>query len=121
VTSMPRPRLLQASPNGPDHLPDVPCPFTPADRNRCPCRLLPRSASLPHFPGTSASVMSLSRPAQASLALRPEVSLPHHAWALSQGFGPPGYPDEPLDSYEIKPMTIWVDPSPLVICAVGAH
>jgi hypothetical protein len=39
------------------------------------CRLLPRSCSLPQMAGGSASALSLSRPAQASLTLRPTGSL----------------------------------------------
>ena len=62
-------------------------------------------------PGGSASATSLSRPAQASLALRPEGSLTRLTRALSQVSGPAGYPTKPLDSYQIKPTTIWVEPS----------
>ena len=29
----------------------------------------------------------------------------------SQGFSPAGYPAKPLASYQIKPTTIWVEPS----------
>src|ERR1700692_4914840 len=41
----------------------------------CACRLLPRSRGLPQMAGGSASALSLSRPAQASHALRPAGSL----------------------------------------------
>src|SRR5262245_23182052 len=47
----------------------------PGGSSGCSCRLLPRSCSLPHIPGGSASALSLSRPAQALLALRPAESL----------------------------------------------
>ena len=30
---------------------------------------------------------------------------------MSQGFGPAGYPTKPPVSYQIKPTTVWVDPS----------
>ena len=30
---------------------------------------------------------------------------------MSQGFGPAGYPTRPPVSYQIKPTTVWVDPS----------
>jgi hypothetical protein len=43
----------------------------PGGSSGCACRLLPRSCSLPQMAGGSASALSLSRPAQASLALRP--------------------------------------------------
>src|SRR5262247_2898998 len=47
----------------------------PGGSSGCSCRLLPRSCSLPHIPGGSASALSLSRPAQALLALQPAESL----------------------------------------------
>ena len=43
----------------------------PGGSSGCACRLLPRSCSLPQMAGGSASALSLSRPAQASLTLRP--------------------------------------------------
>src|SRR5262249_58692946 len=47
----------------------------PGGSSDCSCRLLPRSRGLPQMAGGSASALSLSRPAQASLALRPAGSL----------------------------------------------
>src|SRR5207344_970246 len=47
----------------------------PGGSSRCSCRLLPRSRGLPLVAGGSASALSLSRPAQASLTLRPAGSL----------------------------------------------
>src|SRR4051794_25780005 len=47
----------------------------PGGSSGCACRLLPRSCSLPQMAGGSASALSLSRPAQASLTLRPIGSL----------------------------------------------
>src|SRR5215217_2219485 len=47
----------------------------PGGSSGCACRLLPRSRGLPQMAGGSASALSLSRPAQASLALRPVGSL----------------------------------------------
>src|SRR6516165_3775905 len=47
----------------------------PGGSSGCSCRLLPRSRSLPQMAGGSASALSLSRPAQASLTLRPARSL----------------------------------------------
>src|SRR6266700_1571880 len=46
---------------------------TPVDRTGA-CRFLPHSCGLPRLTGGSASTTSLSRPAQASLALRPAES-----------------------------------------------
>src|ERR1700688_2729169 len=47
---------------------------TPVDRTGA-CRFLPCPRGLPRLTGGSASTTSLSRPAQASLALRPAESL----------------------------------------------
>jgi len=46
---------------------------------------LPCPYSLPRSSDGSASTTSLSRPAQASHALRPARLLAHHSWALSRG------------------------------------
>ena len=50
-------------------------PTTPADRAGARVDYLPRSRGLPPMAGGSASALSLSRPAQASLTLRPGRSL----------------------------------------------
>src|SRR6478609_3063904 len=47
----------------------------PGGSSGCSCRLLPRSRGLPQMAGGSASALSLSRPAQASLTLWPAGSL----------------------------------------------
>ena len=47
----------------------------PGGSSGCSCRLLPRSRGLPPMAGESASALSLPRPAQASLTLRPAGSL----------------------------------------------
>src|SRR4029077_5807553 len=47
----------------------------PGGSSGCACRLLPRPHGLPQMAGGSASALSLSRPAQASHALRPAGSL----------------------------------------------
>src|SRR5262249_22026401 len=46
----------------------------PGGSSGCSCRLLPRSHGLPQMAGRSAPPLSLSRPAQASQALRPAAS-----------------------------------------------
>jgi hypothetical protein len=84
----------------------------PGGPNRCTCRLLPCPRGLPRISGGSASTTSLSRPAQASLTLRPASLLAHHSRALSRGFDPIGCPIEPLASYQVLPTTTWVGPSP---------
>ena len=85
------------------------------------CRLLPRSCSLPQMAGGSASALSLSRPAQASLTLPPAGSLSRPRRPLSRGTGPSGYPAEPLVSYQInRQFSGWLLP-PQVIRAFRAH
>src|SRR5262249_18490741 len=71
----------------------------PGGSSGCACRLLPRSCSLPQMAGGSASALSLSRPAQASLALRPAGSLSRPRRPLSRGSDPAGYPTKPLASF----------------------
>ena len=93
----------------------------PGGSSGCACRLLPRSCSLPLLLGGSASALSLSRPAQASLTLRPARSLSRPRRPLSRGSGPAGYPAEPLVSYQInRQFSGWIPP-PLIIRAFGAH
>ena len=76
---------------------------------------------LPQMAGGSASALSLSRPAQASLTLRPVGLLNRLKWPLSRGSSPSGYPAEPLVSYQInRQLSGWNLP-PLVIPAFGAH
>ena len=93
----------------------------PGGSSGCACRLLPRSCSLPQMAGGSASALSLSRPAQASLTLRPAGLLNRLKRPLSRGSSPAGYPTEPLVSYQInRQLSGWNLP-PLVIRAFGAH
>src|ERR1035437_8230604 len=93
----------------------------PGGSSGCACRLLPRSCSLPQMAGGSASALSLSRPAQASLTLRPARLLNRLKRPLSRGSSPAGHPAEPLVSYQInRQLSGWNLP-PLVIRAFGAH
>src|SRR6185437_1792448 len=73
---------------------------TPVDWIRCTCWFLPCPCSLPRLIGGSASTTKLSRPAQASLALRPAELLAHPTWALSRGFIAAGFPATMLVSYQ---------------------
>ena len=84
-------------------------PSTPADRTGA-CRFLPHSRGLPRLTGGSASTTSLSRPAQASLALRPARSQPALGGLLSRGFAPISYLIQSLGSYHVLPTTTWMDP-----------
>ncbi len=90
---------------------DVPCPVPRRTRTGAHVGCFPLPRGLPLISGGSASATSLSRPAQASLELRPVGSLNRPRRPLSQGFDPSGYPDQPPASYQIKPTTVWVVPS----------
>ena len=83
----------------------------PGGSSGCACRSLPRLHGLPLMAGGSASASALSRPAQASLALRPAGSISRPKRPLSRGFSPAGYPTKPLVSYRILSTSIRVDPS----------
>jgi len=93
----------------------------PGEPNGCSRRLLPRPCSLPRYAGGSAFAPSLSRPARASLALRPVRLLGRPRRPLSRGSGPASYPAKPLVSYQTyRHLSGWILP-PLVIRAFGAH
>src|SRR4051794_26020420 len=96
-------------------------PTTPTDQDGCARRLLPRLHGLPRNSGGSASATSLSRPAQASLALRPVGLLNRPRRPLSRGFGPVGCPSEPLVSYQRNRHLAGWNLPPLVNRAVWAH
>src|SRR5262249_21704601 len=93
----------------------------PGGSSRCMRRLLPRSRGLPQMAGGSASALSLSGPAQASLALRPAESLSRLKRPLSRGSSPAGHPAKPLVSFRInRQLSGWNLP-PLMIRAFEAH
>jgi Tripartite tricarboxylate transporter family receptor len=78
-------------------------------------------ARLPQKAGGSASALSLSRPAQALLTVRPTGSLSRPRRPLSRGSSPSGHPAEPLVSYQTnRQFSGWILP-PQVIRAFGAH
>src|SRR5207253_10146224 len=93
----------------------------PGGSSGCACRLLPHSRGLPQMAGGSASALSLSRPAQASLTLQPAGSLSRLKRPLSRGSSPASCPAEPLVSYQINRQLSGWNPPPLVIRAFGAH
>jgi hypothetical protein len=89
----------------------------PGGSDGCTYRLLPPPCSLPRYAGGSASATSLSRPAQASLALRPFELLDRPRRPLSRGFDPASRPAKPLVSYQTyRQLSGWILP-PLVIRA----
>lgn len=105
------PRAERASPDDPHHPSSVPCPLPRRIETGARVGSFPVPRGLPRISGGSASATSLSRPAQASLTLRPAGSLNRPRRPLSQGFGAAGYPAGPLASYQIKPTTVWMEPS----------
>ena len=113
-------RLEWASPDYPDHLPNVPCPLPRWIGTGASVGCFPIPRGLPQQTGGSASMISLSRPAQASLALRPAGSLSRPRRPLSRGFETASCPTAPLVSYQInRQLSGWYLP-PLVIRAFGA-
>ena len=71
----------------------------------------PFHTGLPRNAGGSASITSLSRPARASLTLRPAGLLNRPRRPLSRGFDPAGCPTVSLVSYQSLPTPLWVVPS----------
>jgi hypothetical protein len=104
------PHAWAGLPSYPRHPSGVPCPLPRWTAAGASVGCFPAMCSLPRNSGGSASTTSLSRPAQASLALRPVGSLNRPRRPSSRGFSLPGCPDRPLVSYQIKPTTIWVEP-----------
>jgi len=95
--------------------------YYPGGSSGCSCRLLRRSCSLPQMAGGSASALSLSRPAQASLTLRPAGSLSRPRRPLSRGSSPASCPAEPLVSFRTYRQLSGWNPPPQVFRAFGAH
>ena len=83
----------------------------PGGSNGCACRLLPRSYSLPQMAGGSASALSLSRPAQASLALRPARSLSRPKATFVTRLQPCRLPGRAARQLPDQSTTLWLDSS----------
>src|SRR6266853_2255164 len=94
---------------------------TPVDRT-CACRCLPCPRGLPRLTGGSASTTSLSRPAQASLALRPAglLARPKADFCPEASAQPVTRPSRSVAITSHRQLHEWIL-LPLVICAVGAH
>ena len=102
------------NPDYPDHLSNLPCPLPRWIGTGAYVGYFPVPRGLPRQKGGSASTISLSRPAQTSLALRPAGSLDRPRRPLSRGFETASYPTAPLVSYQInRQLSGWVLP-PLV-------
>jgi hypothetical protein len=102
-------------------LTSVPCPLPRRIETRAYVDCFPIPRGLPRFSAGSASATSLSRPAQASLALRPTGSLDRPRRPLSQGSGPTGCPKRAACQLPDQSTTLWVEPTSTVLRAVGAH
>ncbi len=121
VTALGFSRPRRVSPAYPQHLSNVPCPIPRWTEAGASVGFFPVSRGLPRSIGGSASTTSLSRPAQASLSLRPAGLLSRLTRPLSQGFDQASYPTEPLVSYQsYRLLSGWFLP-PLVLRALGAH
>jgi hypothetical protein len=83
----------------------------PGGSTGCSCRLLPRSYSLPQIAGGSASALSLSRPARASLALRPAGSLSRQGSTFVTRLQPSQLPDQAARQLPDQPTIVWVESS----------
>ena len=96
-------------------------PGTPGGSNGCARRFLPHPCGLPRFVGESASASQLSRPAQASLTLRPVGSLNRPRRPSSRGFDPASCPAKTLVSDQSnRQFSGWILPPPDTR-AIGAH
>jgi hypothetical protein len=83
----------------------------PGGSSGCSCRLLPRSRGLPQMAGGSASALSLSRPAQASLTLRPAESLSRPAATFVTRLQPAQLPARAARQLPDQSTTLRVDSS----------
>src|SRR5262245_48981932 len=108
-------RPLPSLTTGLPRLPEPPYrragPTTPADRAGARVDLLPHSRGLPKMAGGSASALSLSRPAQASLTLRPAGSLSRPKATFVTRLQPCRLPDRAARQLPDQSTTLRVDSS----------
>src|SRR5580704_761729 len=83
----------------------------PGGSSGCARRLLPRSRGLPQMAGGSASALSLSRPAQASLTLRPAGSLSRLKATFVTRLQPFRLPGRAARQLPDQSTTLWVESS----------
>jgi hypothetical protein len=83
----------------------------PGGSSGCTCRLLPRSCCLPLLTGGSASALSLSMPAQASLTLRPAGLLNRLKAAFVTRLQPCRLPGRTARQLPDQSTTLWVESS----------
>ena len=99
----------------------VPCPLPRRIGTGAFVDCFPVPRGLPQTLGGSASALSFSRPAQASLALRPARLLNRPRRPLSRGFDGAGCPATPPVSYQLNRQLAGWNPPPQVIRASEAH
>ena len=98
------------------------CSHYPDGPNRCAYRLLPGPCCLPRYDVGSASAISLSGPAQDSLALRPARLLPHLSVRFVTRLRHVQLPKHIARQLPALPTTGWVGSSPTgVLRRWGAH
>src|SRR5687768_15736881 len=85
--------------------------YYPGGSSECACRLLPRSHGLPQMAGGSASALSLSRPAQASLTLRPIGLLSRLTATFVTRLRSVRLPDQTARQLPDQSTTLWVESS----------
>ena len=83
----------------------------PGGSSGCACRLLPRSCCLPLLTGGSASALGLSRPAQASLTLRPAGLLNRLSGLCHEAPALPVTRPNRSSATRSNPTTLGLDPS----------
>ena len=108
-------------PRCPNHFAYVPCPLPRRIETGACVDCFPVSHGLPRSLGGSASALSFSRPAQASLALRPARLLNRPRRPLSRGFDGASCPATPPVSYQRNRQLAGWNPPPQVFRAFEAH
>src|SRR5262249_53889880 len=98
-------------PDYPDHPSGVPCPTTPADCDRCSCRLLPsHTRPSPFLSRVGIRIFTFEACSGFTRVTARRIAQPPKAAFVARL--PPGrLPAQPLPSYQINPTTIWVEPS----------
>ena len=104
-----------------NHSAYVPCPLPRRIGTGACVDCFPIPRGLPQTLGGSASALSFSRPAQASLALRPARLLNRPRRPLSRGFDGASCPATPPDSYQRNRQLAGWNPPPQVFRTFEAH
>ena len=117
-----RPPSPRVSPNYPTHPSNMPCPLPRWTRTGASVGCFPVPRGLPRYSGGSASMTSLSRPAQASLALRPAGLLNRPKAAFVTRLRPDRLPDQAARQLPgLTDNCLGGSSLPLVNRAVGEH